>query len=287
VQRSDRVGIWAPSRYEWFVLQFATARVGAILVTINPAYKAAELEYALRKAGVSLLVMSRGFRHADYVAMLAEVRAACPELHSVIVLESEWCTFLAEGTWISERELAAREALLAPEDPINIQYTSGTTGFPKGATLSHRNILNNAYFTARTVHYTERDRVCVPVPFYHCFGMVLGNLACTSHGACVVVPGESFDARQVLAAVDEERCTSLYGVPTMFIAELAEPDLGAFDLGSLRTGIMGGAPCPVEVMHQVRSCMRMEQVTIACGMTETGRPRLAAPPASSARAATA
>jgi fatty-acyl-CoA synthase len=269
VQRGDRVGIWAPSRYEWFVLQFATARVGAILVTINPAYKAAELEYALRKAGVSMLVMSRGFRQADYVAMLAGVRSACPELRSVIVLESEWCTFLTEGTWVSERELAAREALLLPEDPINIQYTSGTTGFPKGATLSHRNILNNAYFTARTVHYTERDRVCVPVPFYHCFGMVLGNLACTTHGACVVVPGESFDAREVLAAVHEERCTSLYGVPTMFIAELAEPDLDAFDLSSLRTGIMGGAPCPVEVMEQVRSRMHMEQVTIACGMTET------------------
>ncbi|HET7047157.1 MAG TPA: AMP-binding protein [Solirubrobacteraceae bacterium] len=269
VCRGDRVGIWAPSRYEWFVLQYATARVGAILVTINPAYKAVELEYALRKAGVSLLVMSRGFRQADYVVMLAEVRAACPDLRSVIVLESEWCMFLAEGTWVSERELAASEALLLPEDPINIQYTSGTTGFPKGATLSHRNILNNAYFTAQNVHYSEGDRVCVPVPFYHCFGMVLGNLACTTHGACVVVPGESFNAREVLATVHEERCTSLYGVPTMFIAELAEPDLDGFDLSSLRTGIMGGAPCPVEVMQQVRSRMHMEQVTIACGMTET------------------
>jgi fatty-acyl-CoA synthase len=269
VQRGDRVGIWAPSRYEWFVLQFATARVGAILVTINPAYKAAELEYALRKAGVSLLVMARGFRQADYVAMLAEVSPACPDLRAVIVLESEWCTFLTEGTWISERELAAREEELRPEDPINIQYTSGTTGSPKGATLSHRNILNNAYLTGRTLRYTEHDRVCVPVPFYHCFGMVVGNLACTTHGACVVVPAESFDAREVLAAVDEERCTSLYGVPTMFIAELAEPDLDAFDLSSLRTGIMAGAPCPVEVMRQVRSRMHMEQVTIACGMTET------------------
>ena len=269
VQHGDRVGIWAPSRYEWFVLQFATARVGAILVTINPAYKAAELEYALRKAGVSLLVMARGFRQTDYVAMLDAVSPACPDLRIAIVLESEWCTFLAEGTWISERELAAREEELRPEDPINIQYTSGTTGSPKGATLSHRNILNNAYLTGRTLRYTEHDRVCVPVPFYHCFGMVVGNLACTTHGACVVVPGESFDAREVLAAVDEERCTSLYGVPTMFIAELAEPDLDAFDLGSLRTGIMAGAPCPVEVMRQVRSRMHMEQVTIACGMTET------------------
>jgi fatty-acyl-CoA synthase len=269
VRKGDRVGIWAPSRFEWFVVQFATARVGAILVTINPAYKAAELEYALRKAGVSLLVMSRGFRQADYSAMLAQARPGCPELRSVIVLESEWCTFLAEGTSVSERELAAREATLDPRDPINIQYTSGTTGFPKGATLSHRNILNNAYLTARVLRYTERDRVCVPVPFYHCFGMVLGNLACVSHGACAVVPAESFDAREVLASIDEERCTSLYGVPTMFIAELAEPDLDELDLTSLRTGIMGGAPCPVEVMNQVRSRMHMEQVTIGCGMTET------------------
>jgi fatty-acyl-CoA synthase len=269
VRKGDRVGIWAPSRFEWFVVQFATARIGAILVTINPAYKAAELEYALRKAGVSLLVMSRGFRQADYAAMLAQARPACPELRSVIVLESEWCTFLAEGTWVSERELAAREATLQPRDPINIQYTSGTTGFPKGATLSHRNILNNAYLTAHVLRYTERDRVCVPVPFYHCFGMVLGNLACVTHGACTVVPAESFEAREVLASIDEERCTSLYGVPTMFIAELAEPGLDDFDLTSLRTGIMAGAPCPVEVMNQVRSRMHMEQVTIGCGMTET------------------
>jgi fatty-acyl-CoA synthase len=269
VSKGDRVGIWSANRYEWFVLQFATARVGAILVTINPAYKAAELEYALAKAGVSLLVMARGFRDADYVEMLGQVRAACPRLRSVVMLENEWHAFLAEGAGVSEHELAVREASLDARDPINIQYTSGTTGFPKGATLSHRNVLNNAACTAQILRLTERDRICVPVPFYHCFGMVLGNLAAVSQGACVVVPGESFDPHDVLEAIAAERCTALYGVPTMFIAELAQADLDAFDLSSLRTGIVAGAPCPEEVMRQVRSRMNMDQVTIACGMTET------------------
>ena len=269
VRQGDRVGIWASNRYEWVVTQFATARIGAILVTINPAYKAAEVEYALRTAGVSLLVMACGFRQSDHVAMLEEVRGSCPELRETIVLEDDWAAFLAEAERVGDRELAEREAALRFDDPINIQYTSGTTGFPKGATLSHHNILNNAYFTARALRYSEHDRACVPVPFYHCFGMVLGNLACASHGACVVVPGESFDAQAVLATVEAERCTALYGVPTMFIAELAEPDFERFDLSSLRTGMMGGAPCPVEVMKQVRSRMHMEEVTIACGMTET------------------
>ncbi len=269
VRKGDRVGIWAPNRYEWVVVQFATARVGAILVTINPDYKAAELRYALHKARVSMLVMARAFREADYVALLAEVRGECPDLRLVLVLEDGWETFLAEGASVDARALAAREASLDPADPINIQYTSGTTGFPKGATLSHRNILNNAHFTARKLGYARDDRVCVPVPFYHCFGMVLGNLGCVTHGACIVVPGEAFDARDVLAAVSAERCTSLYGVPTMFMAELGRPDFGDFDLTSLRTGAMGGAPCPVELMEQVRSRMHMDQVTILCGMTET------------------
>jgi fatty-acyl-CoA synthase len=269
VGKGDRVGIWAPNRYEWAVVQFATARVGAILVTINPAYRAAELEYALRKAGVSMLVMARGFRETDYVAMLAEVRGRCPELRSVIVFEQDWETFLAEGAAVDGRTLAEREASLHPEDAINIQYTSGTTGFPKGATLSHRNILNNAHFTARKLGYTADDRVCVPVPFYHCFGMVLGNLACATHGACIVVPGESFHAGDVLGAVAAERCTSLYGVPTMFMSELDWPSFEEFDLTSLRTGAMGGAPCPAELMKQVRSRMNMDGVTILCGMTET------------------
>jgi fatty-acyl-CoA synthase len=269
VDEGDRVGIWAPNRYEWFVMQFATARVGAILVTINPAYKAAELEYALRKAGVRLLVMSRGFRGADYVSMLQRVRGACPQLRCVVRLESEWHAFLEEGAHVSDCELAAREASLQPGDPINIQYTSGTTGFPKGATLSHRNILNNAACTAQVLRLDQRDRVCVPVPFYHCFGMVLGNLAAVARGACVVVPSESFDPHAVLETVAAERCTALYGVPTMFMAELAEPDLESFDLSSLRTGIMAGAPCPAELMREVRAHMHMPQVTIACGMTET------------------
>jgi fatty-acyl-CoA synthase len=269
VQKGDRVGIWAANRYEWVVMQFATARAGAILVTINPAYQAAELEYALRKAGVSVLVMARGFRGVDCVTMLESVRGACPDLRVSLVLEHGWDTFLAEGACIDEPALEQREATLDPRDPINIQYTSGTTGFPKGATLSHRNILNNARMFAHTLRYTERDRVCVPVPFYHCFGMVLGNLACVTHGACVVVPGESFDPADTLAAVAAERCTSLYGVPTMFIRELEQLALEDYELSSLRTGLMGGAPCPVEVMRQVRTRLHMPEVTCGCGMTET------------------
>jgi fatty-acyl-CoA synthase len=269
VRKGDRVGIWAPNRYEWMVAQFATARIGAILVTINPAYKAAELEYALGKAGVSVLVMARGFRQADYVAMLDEVRDACPELREAIVLEDDWDEFLGAGARVSDEQLAEREATLQVDDPISIQYTSGTTGFPKGALLSHHNILNNGRFCALQLHYTETDRVCVPVPFYHCFGMVIGNLACVTSGACAVVPAEAFDPVATLAAVEAERCTSLYGVPTMFIAALDAPRFGEFDLTSLRTGVMAGAPCPVEVMNRVRTAMHMPEVTIACGMTET------------------
>jgi fatty-acyl-CoA synthase len=269
VTTGDRVGIWAPNRYEWVVVQYAAARVGAILVTINPAYKAGELRHALNKAGVSLLFMAREFRQTDFVAMLGEVGAECPALREVVVLDDGWEAFLAGGESVHRDAVSRRAASLLPGDPINIQYTSGTTGAPKGATLSHRNILNNAHFTAQIVRYGEHDRVCVPVPFYHCFGMVLGNLAAMTRGACVVVPGESFAAGDVLRAVEEERCTSLYGVPTMFIDALAHPDLARFDLSSLRTGIMAGAPCPVEVMRAVRARLHMEQVTIACGMTET------------------
>jgi fatty-acyl-CoA synthase len=269
VRKGDRVGIWSPNCHEWVVVQFATARVGAILVTINPAYRGTELEYALRKVGVSLLVMAPGFRDADYVEMLDEVRRDCPELRATVLLGDDWVDFLAEGDAVTQAELALRELSLRAADPINIQFTSGTTGSPKGATLSHRNILNNAQSTAHVLRLSEQDRLCVPVPFYHCFGMVLGNLACASQGACVVVPGEAFNAREVLEAVAAERCTALYGVPTMFIAELDERDLEDFDLTSLRTGIMAGAPCPVELMHQVRSRMYMEQITIGCGMTET------------------
>jgi fatty-acyl-CoA synthase len=269
VRKGDRVGIWSPNRAEWLVTQLATARIGAILVTINPAYKPAELEHALTKAGVGLLVLARGFRQADYVAMLQEVRPRCPLLRATVVLDEDWAGLLADGERVDERELAAVEATLDPTDAINVQFTSGTTGLPKGATLSHHNILNNGYFTGRGLRYSEHDRVCVPVPFYHCFGMVLGSLAATTHGACVVVPSESFDPLATLRAVEAERCTSLYGVPTMFIAELEQADFASFDLSSLRTGLMGGAPCPVEVMTSVRSRMHMDEVAIVCGMTET------------------
>ncbi|MBV9943244.1 MAG: AMP-binding protein [Solirubrobacterales bacterium] len=269
VHKGDRVGVWAPNRYEWVIVQFATARVGVILVTINPAYKAAELRHALNRAGVSLLFTAQRFRDADYLTIIDEVRPDCPDLCKVVVLDGEWQEFLAQGTCVDRTGVTEREASLDPSDAINIQYTSGTTGLPKGATLSHRNILNNGHFTAEVLTYTEHERVCVPVPFYHCFGMVLGNLAAMTHGACIVVPGESFDAHAVLATVDAERCTSLYGVPTMFIAQLAQPDLDTFDLTSLRTGIMAGAPCPVEVIKQVRARMHMTQITIGCGMTET------------------
>jgi fatty-acyl-CoA synthase len=269
VRKGDRVGIWAPNRHEWVITQFATARIGAILVTINPAYRTAEAEYALRKAGVSILVMASGFGDANYVEMLAELRGRVPGLREAIVLERDWDTFLVDAQLISGQRLLEREATLRIDDPINIQYTSGTTGFPKGATVSHHGLLNNAYFAARTLGYSERDRACVPVPFYHCFGMVLGNLACATHGACIVVPGERFSPAAVLETIQTEGCTMLCGVPTMFIAELEHPEFDGFDLSSLRTGMMGGAPCPVEVMNQVRSRMHMREVTIVCGMTET------------------
>ena len=269
VRKGDRVGIWAPNRYEWVVLQYATARIGAILVNINPAYKTSELEYALNQSGVSLLVLARAFRTNDYVAMLAEVRGRCPELRESLVLEEGWEALLAAADAVPETDLAAAEATLQFDDPINIQYTSGTTGFPKGATLSHHNILNNGFFIGEGLHYTASDRVCIPVPFYHCFGMVLGNLACTSHGSCMVIPAEAFDPVATMECVVAERCTSLYGTPTMFIAELDSPRLGEFDLRTLRTGIMAGAPCPVEVMKKVLTTLHMPEVTIMYGMTET------------------
>ena len=266
VAQGDRVGIWAPNRWEWVVLQYATADVGAILVNVNPAYRTHELEYVLTQAGVSVLVSAPEFRTSDYRAMVAEVRASCPGLRSVVFLgDPSWDELFVEG----RTGLAERRAGLAFDDPINIQYTSGTTGFPKGATLSHHNILNNGFFVGELCSYTPEDRVCVPVPFYHCFGMVMGNLAATSHGACIVIPAPGFDPAATLAAVAEERCTSLYGVPTMFIAELGLADFGSYDLSTLRTGIMAGSPCPVEVMKRVVADMGMTEVTICYGMTET------------------
>jgi fatty-acyl-CoA synthase len=269
VKTGDRVGVWSPNRYEWVVLQLATARMGAILVTINPAHKAAELEYALTKSGVSFLALARRFRTCDYLAILTEVRDRCPALRDTLVLDTDWEDFLGGARSVSEGELAAVEETLQFDDPINIQYTSGTTGAPKGATLSHHNILNNGYFVTGRMRYTEGDRVCVPVPFYHCFGMVVGTLGCVSRGACLIVPAEAFDPLAVLETVAAERCTSLYGVPTMFIGVLGHPRFAEFDLSSLRTGLMGGAPCPVEVMKQVQTRMHMSEVGIICGMTET------------------
>ena len=269
VARGDRVGIWAPNRYEWVVTQYATARIGAILVNVNPAYRAHELEYALKQSGIRLLLHARRFRAADYAEIVDSVRDACPALAETVVLDDEWDALLEESASVEDAALAEREASLRFDDPINIQYTSGTTGAPKGATLSHHNILNNGYFCGEILRYTEADRVLVPVPFYHCFGMVIGNLACTTHGACIVVPSEGFDPAATLAAVEEERCTSIYGVPTMFIAQLNHADFARTDFSSLRTGVMAGSPCPVEVMKQVREQMNVREITICYGMTET------------------
>ena len=270
VAKGDRVGIWAPNMAEWTLLQYATAKIGAILVNINPSYRTYELEYVLRQAGISLLVSAREFKTSDYAAMIEEVRGNCPELRAVVLIGSaEWDGLLAAGHRGDPADLAARQAGLSPDEPINIQYTSGTTGFPKGATLSHHNILNNGYFVGRLCRYTPDDRVCIPVPFYHCFGMVMGNLGATTNGCTMVIPAQGFDPKATLEAVAQERCTSLYGVPTMFIAELSHPDFASYDLSSLRTGIMAGSPCPVEVMKQVVARMGMDEVTICYGMTET------------------
>ncbi|PYC76379.1 AMP-binding protein [Streptomyces tateyamensis] len=270
VRTGDRVGIWSPNCPEWVLLQYATARLGAILVSINPGYRTHELEYVLRQSGARTVVAMPAHKSSDYAGMLAEARPNCPELREVLLIgEDSWAGVLTAGQQADPAELAAITAGLSPDDPINIQYTSGTTGFPKGATLSHRNILNNGYFVAELCGYTEQDRICVPVPFYHCFGMVMGNLAATSHGACVVIPAPAFDPAATLAAVAAERCTSLYGVPTMFIALLNDPSFDRHELGSLRTGIMAGSPCPAEVMRQVIEKMNMREVSICYGMTET------------------
>jgi fatty-acyl-CoA synthase len=271
IEARDRVGIWAPNCAEWVLLQFATAKIGAILVNINPAYRSHELEFVLRQSGVRLLFSTESFKSSDYRSMIGEVSDRLDDLERVIYLGApEWDElFTADPGGGDGDGLARREAKLAFDDPINIQYTSGTTGFPKGATLSHHNILNNGFFIGEACRYTELDRVCIPVPFYHCFGMVLGNLAAVTHGACIVIPAPGFEPAATLRAAQDERCTSLYGVPTMFIAELALPDFADYDLSTLRTGIMAGSPCPVEVMKRVVSEMHMSEVTIAYGMTET------------------
>ena len=268
--RGDRLGLWSPNYAEWAMVQYATAKIGVILVNVNPAYRTHELAYALNHSGCRMLIAAPNFKTSDYVAMVGAVRDELTVLEETIFLFSkEWSELLARAAEVSPSALAACSATLQFDDPINVQYTSGTTGFPKGATLSHHNILNNGYFVARGCGYTEKDRVCIPVPLYHCFGMVMGNLGATSHGACMVYPEAAFDPAATLRALTNENCTSLFGVPTMFIAQLGHPDFASTDFSSLRTGLMAGSPCPVEVMKQVTSTMHMPEVGIAYGMTET------------------
>jgi fatty-acyl-CoA synthase len=288
LQPGDRIGIWSPNNSEWVVTQFATAKAGLILVNINPAYRLAELEYALSKVGCKALITATALKSSDYVAMLnelapelascrpGELRAArLPDLRTVIRIGGKspgmygFEDIAALAMDPEHQRLKEIAAELQFDEPINIQFTSGTTGFPKGATLTHHNILNNGYFIGETMRLTEKDRICIPVPLYHCFGMVLGNLACVTHGAAMVYPGEAFDPLAVLETVQAERCTGLYGVPTMFIAELGHAEFKRFDLSSLRTGIMAGSPCPTEVMKRVVGEMHMRDVTICYGMTET------------------
>lgn len=268
ITRGDRIGIWSPNTPEWTFVQYAAAQIGAILVTINPAYRTDELAYALRQSAIRTVIAARSHKSSDYVTMLRAVQPECPSVRDLIFVgDSAWNDLISHDACQATLDQIA--ATLRPDDPIVVQYTSGTTGLPKGATLTHRNILNNGYFVGEGLGYTERDRVCIPVPFYHCFGMVMGNLACTSHGATMVIPSQAFDPTATLQAVAAEQCTSLYGVPTMFIAELALDTLGEFDLSSLRTGIMAGSPCPEAVMGQVIEKMNMAEVAICYGMTET------------------
>ena len=289
IVKGDRVGIWSPNRYEWTVLQFATAKVGAILVNINPSYRLHELEYALNQSGCVMIVIADKFKTSDYEKMLLELApevtnaavgtlnaAKLPELNTVVSLSDtsihgmlSWSDFMRKSKACPTASMEKRQQELSFDDPVNIQYTSGTTGFPKGTTLSHHNILNNAYFVAKTMNFTDKDRVIIPVPLYHCFGMVLGNLGCITHGATMIYPSEGFEPLAVLQAVETEKATALYGVPTMFIAELEHPEFDTFDLSSLRTGIMAGSPCPVEVMKKVHALMHMNDVQVAYGMTET------------------
>ncbi|MFZ4659722.1 MAG: AMP-binding protein [Caldilineaceae bacterium] len=293
VAKGERVGIWAPNCAEWAITQFATSKIGAILVNINPSYRVHELQYALKQSGCAYLIIAPQFRTSSYTAMIYELApelqssqplptgagltaAQLPDLRAVVRLATEpspgmltWGDLLALGDGISADQLAERQAQQQFDDPINIQYTSGTTGYPKGATLSHHNILNNGYFVAEIMNFTDQDRLVIPVPLYHCFGMVMGNLGCVTHGATMIYPNDGFDAKSVLDAVQEERATALYGVPTMFIAELNHPDFATYDFSTLRTGVMAGSPCPVEVMKKVQSLMNMRDVEICYGMTET------------------
>ena len=280
IAKGDRVGVWAPNCAEWTLTQYATAKIGAVLVNVNPSYRTHELSYAVNQSGLRLLVAATEFKTSDYRAMVEEtwphlsVAGGGPLERVVFIGTDDWDALLAEGSRLGSTDegaaaLKERMATLDPHDPINIQYTSGTTGYPKGATLSHVNILNNGFFTTETINFTAEDRLCIPVPFYHCFGMVMGNLGCTSHGATMVIPAPGFDPEVTLRTVAEERCTGLYGVPTMFIAMQNHPSFGEHDLSTLRTGVMAGSICPVEVMKRCIEDMHMAEVSIAYGMTET------------------
>ncbi|GAF49480.1 putative fatty-acid--CoA ligase [Rhodococcus wratislaviensis NBRC 100605] len=272
ISPGDRVGLWSPNRAEWVLVQYATAEIGVILVNLNPAYRQEELEYALTQSGITAVISPESFKDSAYAAMLEKATPNCPDLRQYVLFDSpEWDAMTSPPSDSERHDVAGYSRSLSPGDAINIQYTSGTTGFPKGATLSHRNILNNGYMVGELLNYTEEDRICLPVPFYHCFGMVMGNLAATTHGAAIVIPAPTFDARATLAAVDAYNCSSLYGVPTMFIAELSEleKDSTRYDLSSLRTGIMAGSPCPEHVMRRVVDQMHMPEVSICYGMTET------------------
>lgn len=265
----DRIGIWSSNRYEWVLLQFATARIGTILVNINPAYRTHELTYVLNQSEIRFIFSSLIFKSSNYKEMVEYAKEVCPTLEHEIFFDENWEEFVNNGQDISDEVLHSFEEHVQFDDPVNIQYTSGTTGFPKGVTLSHHNILNNGYFIGIRLKYTEKDRVCIPVPFYHCFGMVIGNMCCVAHGACMVIPNDSFDPDITLKAVSDEKCTSLYGVPTMFIAELAVKDFDTYDFSSLRTGVMAGSVCPPEIMKKVESLMNIKEMSICYGMTET------------------
>jgi fatty-acyl-CoA synthase len=268
--QGDRVGIWAPNCAEWVLVQYATAKAGVVLVNLNPAYRTHELAYAVNQSGLRMLVAATSFKTSDYAAMVEEVRPQCPTMERVVLIgDASWDELVEGGRSLPDDAVAERMATLSPDDAANIQYTSGTTGYPKGATLSHHNLVNNGYFVTETIGFTEADRLVIPVPFYHCFGMVMANLGCTTHGATMIIPAPAFDPALTLRAVQDERATALYGVPTMFIAEQDLPDFADYDLSTLRTGIMAGSPCPVEVMKRCMSEMHMSDVSIAYGMTET------------------
>ncbi|CAF1454672.1 unnamed protein product, partial [Didymodactylos carnosus] len=269
VRKGDRIGIWSPNRYEWVVTQYAIARIGAILVSINPSYRINELKYVLNQSGIKLVIAPKCYRTSEYEQLLHQVKSDCHNLEKIIILENDWNHLITLGNKVSDEELDQIESHLQFDDPVNIQYTSGTTGYPKGVTLSHHNILNNGFFTGKRFNFSENDRICIQVPFYHCSGMVMGNITCTSIGACIIVPSETFDAEKVMKTVQEEKCTSLSGVPTMFISQLEHKNFHKYDFSSVRVGVMGGSTCPTETLMQIKNKMNIKEFGTCYGSTET------------------